>query len=71
MDDAKPLSIALGRLLDLAPLGWSIMVGLLLLALVAWLAGSRVFTRWLLHKALVVLIVVLVVRALARTFLNE
>jgi hypothetical protein len=71
MENDKVLSTALGHLLDFTPAGWSIMVGLLLLALVAWLAGSRVFTRWLLHKALVVLIVVLVVRALARTFLNE
>jgi hypothetical protein len=71
MEDAKVLSTALGRLLDFTPMGWSIMVALLALALVAWLVGSRIFTRWLLHKALVVLIVILVVRTLARMFLNE
>lgn len=71
MENDKVLSTALGHLLDFTPVGWSIMLALLLLALVTWVAGSRVFTRWLLHKALVVLIVVLVVRVLARTFLNE
>lgn len=70
MDD-KPLSIALGHLLEFTPIGWSIMVGLIVAAGVAWLLGSRVFTRWLLHKALVVFIVIMAVRSLARMFLNE
>lgn len=71
MEDNKPLSIALGHLLDFTPIGWSIMVALLVLALVAWILGSRIFTRWLLHKALVVFIVIMMVRSLARMFLNE
>lgn len=71
MEDNKPLSIALGHLLDFTPIGWSIMVALLVLALVAWILGSRIFTRWLLHKALVVFIVIMAVRSLARMFLNE
>lgn len=70
MDD-KPLSIALGHLLEFTPIGWSIIVGLIVAAGVAWLLGSRVFTRWLLHKALVVFIVIMAVRSLARMFLNE
>ena len=71
MNDDKPLSIALGHLLDFTPLGWSIMVGLVVMAFVAWLLGSRVFTRWLLHKALIVFIVIMAMRSLARIFLNE
>lgn len=71
MEDNKPLSIALGHLLDFTPIGWSIMVALLVLALVAWILGSRIFTRWLLHKALVVFILIMAVRSLARMFLNE
>ena len=71
MENDKVLSIALGHLLDFTPIGWSIMVGLLVVALFAWLFGSRIFTRWLLHKALVLFVVILIVRALARTFLNE
>lgn len=67
----KPLTIALGHLLEFTPIGWSIMVGLIVAAGVAWLLGSRVFTRWLLHKALVVFIVIMAVRSLARMFLNE
>lgn len=70
MDD-KPLTTALGHLLEFTPIGWSIMLALIVLALVAWLLGSRIFTRWLLHKALIVLIVVMAVRSLARMFLNE
>jgi hypothetical protein len=71
MENDKVLSTALGHLLDFTHVGWSIMVGLLVVALFAWLFGSRIFTRWLLHKALVLFVVVLVVRALARVFLNE
>lgn len=71
MENDKVLSRALGHLLDFTPMGWSIMVGLLVVALFAWLFGSRIFTRWLLHKALVLFVVILIVRALARTFLNE
>lgn len=66
----KPLTIALGHLLEFTPIGWSIMVGLIVAAGVAWLLGSRVFTRWLLHKALVVFIVIMAVRSLARMFLQ-
>jgi hypothetical protein len=71
MDDSKPLSIALGHLLDFTPMSWWIMVGLVVVAVLAWILGSRVFTRWLLHKALVLLIVIMAVRSLARMFLNE
>jgi hypothetical protein len=71
MDDSKPLSIALGHLLELTPIGWWIMVGLAVVAFFAWLLGSRIFTRWLLHKALVLFIVIMAVRSLARMFLNE
>jgi hypothetical protein len=71
MDDSKPLSIALGHLLDFTPIGWWIMVALVVMAVFAWILGSRVFTRWLLHKALVVFIVIMAVRSLAEMFLNE
>lgn len=71
MENDKVLSTALGHLLDFTPLGWSVMVALLVVAVFAWIFGSRIFTRWLLHKALVLFVVILVVRALARMFLNE
>jgi uncharacterized membrane protein YfcA len=65
------LTIALGHLLDFTPVGWWIVVALVVVAFFAWILGSRIFTRWLLHKALVVLIVIMAVRSLARIFLNE
>jgi hypothetical protein len=71
VENDKVLSTALGHLLDFTPLGWSVMVALLVVAVFAWIFGSRIFTRWLLHKALVLFVVILVVRALARMFLNE
>lgn len=71
MENDKVLSTALGHLLDFTPLGWSVLVALLVVAVFAWIFGSRIFTRWLLHKALVLFVVILVVRALARMFLNE
>ncbi|MGA7634792.1 MAG: hypothetical protein WCB11_28840 [Terriglobales bacterium] len=71
MDDNKTLSIALGHLLDFTPIGWCIVVALVVMAVFAWILGSRVFTRWLLHKALVLFIIAMVVRSLARMFLNE
>jgi hypothetical protein len=70
MNDDKPLTIALAHLLEFTPTGWTVVVALVVLALFAWLFGSRIFTRWLLHKALVLLVIVLVVRGLARMFLN-
>jgi hypothetical protein len=71
MDDNKTLSIALGHLLDFTPIGWWIVVALVVMAVFAWILGSRVFTRWLFHKAFVLLIVIMAVRSLARMFLNE
>ena len=69
--DEKPLSVALGHLLELALPGWRIMVLLVVIALLSWLSGGKTATRWLLHKAVVLLIAILIVRALARTFLNQ
>jgi hypothetical protein len=69
--DEKPLSVALGHLLELTLPGWRIMVLLVVIALLPWLSGSKGATRWLLHKAVVLLIAILIVRALARTFLNQ
>jgi len=47
------------------------MVLLVVIALMSWLSGGKTATRWLLHKAVVLLIAILIVRALARTFLNQ
>jgi hypothetical protein len=69
--DEKPLSVALGHLLELTLPGWRILVLLVVIALLSWLSGSKMTTRWLLHKAVVLLIAILVVRALAHTFLNQ
>jgi hypothetical protein len=69
--DEKPLSVALGHLLELTLPGWRILVLLVVIALLSWLSGSKTTTRWLLHKAVVLLIAILIVRALARTFLNQ
>ena len=69
--DEKPLSVALGHLLELTLPGWRIMVLLVVVALLSWLAGGKTTTRWLLHKAVVLLVAILVVRALAHTFLNQ
>jgi hypothetical protein len=70
MNDDKPLTIALGHLLEFTPIAWTIVVALVVVALSAWIFGSRIFTRWLLHKALVLFVLVIVVRALAKMFLN-
>ena len=69
--EEKPLSVALGHLLELTLPGWRIMVLLVVIALLSWLWGGRGSTRWLLHKAVVLLIGILIVRALARMFLIE
>jgi hypothetical protein len=69
--DEKPLSVALGHLLELTLPGWRILVLLVVIALLSWLSGSKTTTPWLLHKAVVLLIAILIVRALARTFLNQ
>jgi hypothetical protein len=69
--DEQPLSVALGHLLELTLPGWRIMVLLVVIALVSWLSGGKSATRWLLHKAVVLLIAILIVRALARTLLNQ
>ena len=72
MENDKVLSTALGHLLDFTPLGWSVLVALLVVAVFAWIFGSRIFTRWLLHKALWCSLLVHPGSArLGRMFLNE